>query len=204
MAESKKGLTSKTTQVQFVEPRKVKTSPGWKYKSSKLGPVSLPWYASPESQLILVSFVCFLCPGKAVQHCNIVYFFRPVSTDYVKACSMLSMALVVQGSSNPMPVTPQTPRSTLLSLLSVSSPAQSPTPSALELLSPLVVSDTVSTSAHIYATIILRTSGMLSSPGWSIYIIELNMPSVQCSELNKPLVSRILYSSYTDYVTFLI
>ncbi|KAF1846092.1 MFS general substrate transporter [Cucurbitaria berberidis CBS 394.84] len=36
---------------------------GWKYKNLKLGPITLPCYASPESQLILVSFVCFLCPG---------------------------------------------------------------------------------------------------------------------------------------------
>lgn len=36
---------------------------GWKYKSAKIGRFALPWYASPESQLILVSFVCFLCPG---------------------------------------------------------------------------------------------------------------------------------------------
>ncbi|PVH97452.1 MFS general substrate transporter [Periconia macrospinosa] len=37
--------------------------PGWRYKSLKFGPITLPWYASPEAQLILVSFVCFLCPG---------------------------------------------------------------------------------------------------------------------------------------------
>ncbi|CAN9118471.1 unnamed protein product [Alternaria alternata] len=36
---------------------------GWKYRSLGIGPVKLPYYASPESQLILVSFVCFLCPG---------------------------------------------------------------------------------------------------------------------------------------------
>lgn len=37
---------------------------GWMYKSFKIGRFTLPWYASPESQLILVAFVCFLCPGK--------------------------------------------------------------------------------------------------------------------------------------------
>lgn len=37
---------------------------GWKYKSLKIGPVRLPYYASPKAQLLLVSFVCFLCPGK--------------------------------------------------------------------------------------------------------------------------------------------
>lgn len=38
---------------------------GWRYKRVKLGPIKLPYYASPEAQLLLVSFVCFLCPGKA-------------------------------------------------------------------------------------------------------------------------------------------
>ncbi|KAI4955774.1 hypothetical protein J4E91_001635 [Alternaria rosae] len=36
---------------------------GWKYRSLRIGPIKIPCYASPESQLILVSFVCFLCPG---------------------------------------------------------------------------------------------------------------------------------------------
>ncbi|KAF7172955.1 hypothetical protein CNMCM5623_005099 [Aspergillus felis] len=35
----------------------------WMYKPLKFGPFTLPWFASPEIQLILVSFVCFLCPG---------------------------------------------------------------------------------------------------------------------------------------------
>jgi MFS family permease len=35
----------------------------WMYKPLKLGPLAMPWFASPETQLILVSFVCFLCPG---------------------------------------------------------------------------------------------------------------------------------------------
>lgn len=37
--------------------------PGWKYRSFHLGPIRLPWYASPPSQLGLVAIVCFLCPG---------------------------------------------------------------------------------------------------------------------------------------------
>ena len=36
---------------------------GWIYRSFKLGPISLPWYASPQAQLVLVALVCFLCPG---------------------------------------------------------------------------------------------------------------------------------------------
>jgi Major Facilitator Superfamily len=36
----------------------------WMYNPIQIGPWTLPWYyASPETQLILVSFVCFLCPG---------------------------------------------------------------------------------------------------------------------------------------------
>lgn len=37
--------------------------PGWKYKSFKIAGITVPWYASPKAQLIIVSFVCFLCPG---------------------------------------------------------------------------------------------------------------------------------------------
>ena len=36
---------------------------GWMYRERRIGPVRLPWYASPPTQLILVAFVCFLCPG---------------------------------------------------------------------------------------------------------------------------------------------
>lgn len=36
----------------------------WMYKPMiKLGNWESPWFASPETQLVLVSFVCFLCPG---------------------------------------------------------------------------------------------------------------------------------------------
>jgi hypothetical protein len=33
------------------------------YKQHKLGPFTTPWYASPRTQLGMVAFVCFLCPG---------------------------------------------------------------------------------------------------------------------------------------------
>ncbi|KXT09399.1 hypothetical protein AC579_8489 [Pseudocercospora musae] len=36
---------------------------GWMYRSRNIGPLTLPYYASPKAQLILVAFVCFLCPG---------------------------------------------------------------------------------------------------------------------------------------------
>ena len=34
-------------------------SSGWKYRRF----FGLPHYASPQTQLVLVAFVCFLCPG---------------------------------------------------------------------------------------------------------------------------------------------
>ncbi|KAG5930520.1 hypothetical protein E4U60_007051 [Claviceps pazoutovae] len=36
---------------------------GWRYKERRLCGIHVPWYASPPTQLIMVSFVCFLCPG---------------------------------------------------------------------------------------------------------------------------------------------
>lgn len=39
------------------------TGKPWMYKSPKIGPITLSWYASPTSQLLIISFVCFLCPG---------------------------------------------------------------------------------------------------------------------------------------------
>ncbi|QKX60281.1 uncharacterized protein TRUGW13939_07424 [Talaromyces rugulosus] len=36
---------------------------GWMYKQLKIGPWTLPWFASPKIQLGMVAFVCFLCPG---------------------------------------------------------------------------------------------------------------------------------------------
>jgi hypothetical protein len=41
---------------------------GWLYKSWKIGPLKIPYYASPKAQLLMVSFVCFLCPGKSQSH----------------------------------------------------------------------------------------------------------------------------------------
>jgi hypothetical protein len=35
----------------------------WKYKSFTFLGYKLPWFASPPVQLIIVSFVCFMCPG---------------------------------------------------------------------------------------------------------------------------------------------
>jgi MFS family permease len=35
----------------------------WKYRQFSIGKWTIPWYASPPTQLFIVSFVCFLCPG---------------------------------------------------------------------------------------------------------------------------------------------
>lgn len=36
---------------------------GWMYRQRRIGSTVLPWYASPRIQLLMVSMVCFLCPG---------------------------------------------------------------------------------------------------------------------------------------------
>lgn len=35
----------------------------WMYKSLKLGPLTIPAYATPQFQIVFVALVCFLCPG---------------------------------------------------------------------------------------------------------------------------------------------
>ncbi|PQE09579.1 major facilitator superfamily transporter protein [Rutstroemia sp. NJR-2017a WRK4] len=45
------------------QPSLVTRPPGWMYKSVRIGPITLPWYASPQVQLVLVAIVCFLCVG---------------------------------------------------------------------------------------------------------------------------------------------
>ena len=35
----------------------------WKYRTRHIGPIKIPHYASPPSQLTVLAFVCFLCPG---------------------------------------------------------------------------------------------------------------------------------------------
>lgn len=37
---------------------------GWLYTARKIGPITIPYYASPKAQLLIVAFVCFLCPGE--------------------------------------------------------------------------------------------------------------------------------------------
>ena len=50
---------------QSVEAGSIDLPSGWMYKRPRLGPLRFSWYASPESQIVLVAFVCFLCPGRS-------------------------------------------------------------------------------------------------------------------------------------------
>ncbi len=43
--------------------RDVPRPSGWKYKQFNFLGRLTPYYASPKVQLVMVSFVCFLCPG---------------------------------------------------------------------------------------------------------------------------------------------
>ena len=53
-----------TPEHSVVEPTGTLELPNsWKYKRLSLFGFKLPWYASPPSQLLIVSFVCFMCPG---------------------------------------------------------------------------------------------------------------------------------------------
>lgn len=36
---------------------------GWKYVERNVAGRKITWYASPAFQLVMVAFVCFLCPG---------------------------------------------------------------------------------------------------------------------------------------------
>jgi MFS family permease len=60
-ANSSEGING-TPQSEITESTSPTGRP-WMYKSFKLGPITLPCYASPAMQLAVVAFVCFLCPG---------------------------------------------------------------------------------------------------------------------------------------------
>jgi MFS family permease len=45
-----------------VAPGPIERPAGWIYRGYKVGGSEI-WYASPKAQLLVVSFVCFLCPG---------------------------------------------------------------------------------------------------------------------------------------------
>lgn len=69
---------------------------GWMYRSRKIGPIKFPWYASPESQLLLVAFTCFLCPGKT--RTIDLRQWRKWLTGVMQECSMPSTGSVAAAS----------------------------------------------------------------------------------------------------------
>ena len=53
------GTDSPPPEIIGVKP----TGKPWMYKKLKLGPITIPAYASPQFQIVFVALVCFLCPG---------------------------------------------------------------------------------------------------------------------------------------------
>lgn len=45
------------------EPQIIRPT-GWKYKERRIFGIRIPAYASPQVQVLMVSLVCFLCPGQ--------------------------------------------------------------------------------------------------------------------------------------------
>jgi hypothetical protein len=72
MADTEKAAASHdvhTPDYSNSESTELVLPPGRLYRSpGKLFGRKLPWYASPETQITLVAFVCFLCPGKIIQY----------------------------------------------------------------------------------------------------------------------------------------
>jgi hypothetical protein len=102
MADTDRGpaeaIPEKTTEHQIESPvesthegqtGEVEVPKGWKYKQIKIGPITLPWFASPQVQLVMVAFVCFLCPGECLSKVQTA----DICTNAVmQACSTLSTA----------------------------------------------------------------------------------------------------------------
>ncbi|KAH7139435.1 major facilitator superfamily domain-containing protein [Dendryphion nanum] len=56
--------TNSSTEHSVQEPIATLELPNsWKYRRATIFGFSFPWYASPPVQLVIVSFVCFMCPG---------------------------------------------------------------------------------------------------------------------------------------------
>ncbi|EFR05161.1 DUF895 domain-containing protein [Nannizzia gypsea CBS 118893] len=72
------------------------TGPPWMYRRVKIGHFYTPWYASPVAQLILVSFVCFLCPGmfNAVSGLGAGGLVDPRDTDKANVALYSTFAIV--------------------------------------------------------------------------------------------------------------
>ena len=56
-------VSNDTTVSDEVNETSAEEPTGWMYRERKILGVRIPYYASPSVQLVMVSFVCFLCPG---------------------------------------------------------------------------------------------------------------------------------------------
>lgn len=54
---------SRTPSLSHQEAATVALPKSWKYRQLSIGSYKFPYYASPQVQLVVVAFVCFLCPG---------------------------------------------------------------------------------------------------------------------------------------------
>lgn len=52
-----------STEEHYNEAGELVLPAGFLYRRFKIGSWLTPWYASPKTQLVIVSIVCFLCPG---------------------------------------------------------------------------------------------------------------------------------------------
>ncbi|KAF2025271.1 MFS general substrate transporter [Setomelanomma holmii] len=67
MSTNEKGLLPghdvSSTDHSITDSNTLELPNSWKYKRVKILGYTLPWFASPPIQLVIVSFVCFMCPG---------------------------------------------------------------------------------------------------------------------------------------------
>ena len=64
MADEKQSPETQATFANENDYTEVAPRPaGWKYTERRVAGVKIAWYASPAFQLVMVAFVCFLCPG---------------------------------------------------------------------------------------------------------------------------------------------
>ena len=79
---------------------------GWKYKQLKLGSLRFPWYGSPAVQLLLVAFVCFMCPGmfNALGGLGGGGQINPSAADKANVALYSTFAVVGESASLPVPL----------------------------------------------------------------------------------------------------
>lgn len=63
MATTSAGSGTETPPAEIIHDSSKPMGKPWMYKRLKIGPVTIPAYATPEFQIVFVAIVCFLCPG---------------------------------------------------------------------------------------------------------------------------------------------